>query len=319
MDIRRLRYFLAVAETGHITRAAQGLGLQQPPLSQQIRALEAQLGLALFRRHAKGVTLTDAGRELQREARRIVDTVDEIRARMARYAAGRCGRLAVGFTSSAAAHAFTPSVLRACRSEYPEIDLQITENNAAGLIEALVEQRLHFGFLRVPVARPTGLVFKTLLSEPAVLALPVDHPLAQRWKPTQAVPLKALRDEALILVRRPGAPGLYANLLARLAELDVPVRVVAEVERMMSNINLVASGTGISIVPASMQGTHPHSVVYRALPRSAGIEAPITLAYRSESSGPTADRFLALVQRIAGRKAGANVKPGVASARPGTV
>lgn len=299
MELRRLRYFLAVAETGHITRAAEGLGLQQPPLSQQIQALEAQLGLALFKRHAKGVTLTDAGRELQGEARRIVDAMDQLQVRMARYAAGRRGLLAVGFTSSTAAHAFTPSVLRACRSEYPEIDLQISENNAAELIEALVEHRLHFGFLRVPVARPPQLVFETLLSEPAVLVLPVDHPLAQRYKPTQAVPLQALRDEALILVRRPGAPGLYANLLARLDALQVPVRVVAEVERMMSNINLVASGTGISVVPASMQGAHPQSVVYRALPRSSGIEAPITLVYRSESGGPMADRFLALVRRIA--------------------
>lgn len=301
MEIRRLRYFLAVAQAGHITRAAEQLGLQQPPLSQQIRALEEELGLALFTRHAKGVTLTDAGRELQAEAQRIVDSMAQLTRRMARFAAGRQGQLAVGFTSSAAAHAFTPSVLRACRSEYPDIDLQISENNAAELIEALAEYRLHFGFLRVPVAQPEGLAFETLLVEPAVLVLPVDHPLARRYKPSQAVPLAALRDEALILVRRPGAPGLYANLLSRLQEAGVPVRVVAEVERMMSNVNLVASGTGISIVPASMQGAHPGSVVYRSLPADAGIEAPITLAYRQASSGPVADRFLALVRRIAGQ------------------
>jgi DNA-binding transcriptional LysR family regulator len=119
------------------------------------------------------------------------------------------------------------------------------------------------------------------------------------------VPLEALSDEALILVRRPGAPGLYANLLARLHERDVPVRVVAEVERMMSNINLVASGTGISIVPASMQGAHPGSVVYRPLPADAGLEAPITLVHRMESSGPVFDRFLALVRRQARQAAGA--------------
>ena len=299
MEIRRLRYFLAVAETGHITRAAEQLGLKQPPLSQQIRALEEELGLALFKRHAKGVTLTDAGRELQTEARRIVDSMALLTQRMQRFAAGRRGLLSIGFTSSAAAHAFTPRVLRECRSEYPDVDLQISENNAAELIEALAEHRLHFGFLRVPVARPDGLVFETLLTEPAVLALPVDHALAQRYKPTQAVPLEALRGEALILVRRPGAPGLYANLLARLEQRGVAVHVVAEVERMMSNINLVASGTGISIVPASMQGAHPHSVVYRSLARDAGLEAPITLVYRSESSGAVTDRFLALVRRIA--------------------
>ncbi len=299
MQISRLRYFLAVANAGHITRAAAALGMQQPPLTQQIKALEAELGLALFVRHPKGVTLTDAGRELQAEAQRIVAGMEALTQRMAHFAAGRRGQLAVGFTSSAAAHVFTPSVLRACRSEYPDIELQISENNAAELIEAIAAHRLHFGFLRVPVDRPAGLCFETLLTEPAVLALPVDHALARRYKPTQAVPLEALRDEALILVRRPGAPGLYANLLARLHERGVAVRVVAEVERMMSNINLVASGTGVSIVPASMQGAHPGSVVYRALAADAAIEAPITLVHRAESSGPVFDRFQALVRRIA--------------------
>ena len=299
MDIRRLRYFLAVADLGHISKAALQLGMKQPPLSQQVRALEEELGLALFVRHAKGVTLTDAGRELQPHARQLVDCTDLLQERMARYAAGRRGLLAVGFTSSAAAHAFTPSVMRACRREYPEIDLQISENNAAELIEALSAHRLHFGFLRVPVARPPGLVFETLLTEAAVLALPLDHPLAQRFKPHQAVPLQALRDESLILVRRPGAPGMYANLLARLDQAGVPVRVVAEVERMMSNINLVASGTGISVVPASMQGTHAHSVVYRSLAKDAAVEAPITLARREDSDGAICDRFLALARRTA--------------------
>ena len=316
MEIRHLRYFLAVAGTGHITRAAAQLGLQQPPLSQQIRALEGELGVALFKRHAKGVTLTAAGRELQANASRLVEGMDLLQQRMQRFAAGRLGQLAIGFTSSAAAHAFTPRVLRACRSEYPDIDLQITENNAAELIEALVAHRLHFGFLRVPVARPAGLEFETLLSEPAVLALPVDHPLALRYKPKQVVPLQALRDEALILVRRPGAPGLYANLLARLEQCGVPVRVVAEVERMMSNINLVASGSGISIVPASMQGAHAGSVVYRALPRDAGLDAPITLVYRSQSDGAASDRFLALVRRMAPPLAPPLVPPLVPSLVP---
>jgi len=298
MEIRHLRYFLAVAETGHITRAARQLGLQQPPLSQQIQALEVELGLSLFIRHAKGVTLTEAGLELQLAARALVGGMDQLVRRMAQFAAGRQGRLAVGFTSSAAAHRFTPHVLRACRSEYPDIELQITESNAAELIEALSEHRMHFAFLRVPVARPEGLAFETLLVEPSVLALPLDHPIARRYKPLQVVPLQALRDEGLILVRRPGAPGLYANLLSCLLEANVPVRVVAEVERMMSNINLVASGTGISIVPASMKGAHAGSVVYRALPALPALQAPITLAYRRESSGPVADRFLALVRRL---------------------
>ncbi|PZQ62239.1 MAG: LysR family transcriptional regulator, partial [Variovorax paradoxus] len=106
MEMRPLRYFAAVAETGHMTRAAEQLGIQQPPLSQQIKALERQLGLQLFKRHPRGVTLTDAGRQFQVEAQRMLGHMAALEARMQRVAQGEEGVLAVGFTSSAAAHAF---------------------------------------------------------------------------------------------------------------------------------------------------------------------------------------------------------------------
>lgn len=304
MDIRHLRCFLAVAEQGHITRAAAQLGMQQPPLSQLIRTLESELGLGLFVRHPKGVTLTDAGRQLQADARPVLDAMAQLRQRMQAVARGQRGALAVGFTSSAAAHAYIPGVLRECRALYPEIDLRISEHNAADVIEAVAARQLHFGFVRVPVARPDGLCFEQLLTEAAVLALPLDHPLARRYKPSQRVPLQALAGERLILVRRPSAPGFYANLLAQMHHLGVPVTVAAEVERMMTNINLVASGAGISIVPASMQSAHPQSVAYRALPRSAGIEAPITLVWHRDLGGEVARGFLGLARRIAGEMPG---------------
>ena len=179
MELRHLRYFLAVADTGHITRAAELLGMQQPPLSQQIRALEEELGIALFRRHPKGVDLTDAGLELQGEATRLLADFTAMRDRMQAFARGERGRIHVGFTSSAAAHAFTPEVLRLCRGRHPDIALDVSENNAAEITEAVQAGRMHCGFLRVPVARPEGLVFETLLQEPALLAIPVDHRLAR--------------------------------------------------------------------------------------------------------------------------------------------
>lgn len=299
MDIHRLRCFLTVADTGHVTRAATRLGMQQPPLSQQIRALETELGLVLFERHAKGVTLTAPGRELQAATRPLVEQFDRLAERMQRVAAGDAGTLAVAFTSSAAAHAFTPRVLRECRAAHPDVELRIGEANAAEIIESVAARRVQAGFLRVPVSRPEGVCFEPLLSEPAVLALPVDHPIARRHKPSAVVPLQALAGEKLILVRRPGAPGLYANLLARLAQLGIAVQVVAEVERMMSNINLVASGSGVSIVPASMRGAHPQSVVYRDLPSDPAIEAPITLVWHRDDGDAVTQRFLALVRRTA--------------------
>ena len=205
MELRHLRYFLAVADTGHITRAAELLGMQQPPLSQQIRALEEELGIALFRRHPKGVDLTDAGLELQGEATRLLADFTAMRDRMQAFARGERGRIHVGFTSSAAAHAFTPEVLRLCRGRHPDIALDVSENNAAEITEAVQAGRMHCGFLRVPVARPEGLVFETLLQEPALLAIPVDHRLAR--DASRPVALRQLDGERLILVRRTGAPG----------------------------------------------------------------------------------------------------------------
>jgi len=306
MDLRQLRYFVTVAETGHMTRAAAQLGIQQPPLSLQIKALEQQLGMPLLQRHPKGVSLTDGGRLMLVEAKRLLQDFSEMRERMERLASGQQGLLTVGFTSSAAAHAYTPEVLRACRSRHPGIALTLSEDNAAALIEAVARSRLHCAFVRVPVARPEGLAFETLLSEPALLAVPLDHRLAQAPRArTSAIAWTDLADEALILVRRPGAPGLYANLLALCEREGVQPqpRIAAEVERMMTNLNLVAAGAGISIVPASMRGVHAHSVVYRPLPKSALLSAPLTLVYRqADMAGPTTT-FLNLAREIAANHA----------------
>lgn len=301
MDMRQLRYFVAVAESGHMTRAAATLGIQQPPLSLQIKALETQLGLPLFHRHPKGVSLSDGGRLLLGEARRILQDVESLQQRMGRIARGQQGVLAIGFTSSAAAHAFTPEALRACRARFPDIELVLSENNAAEITQAVAAARLHAGFLRVPVSQPEGVALQTLLNEPAVVALPLDHPLARAGAGRTARPiaLKDLQDEDFILVRQPGAPGLYANLLALCAAHGVRLNVVAEVSRMMTNLNLVAAGVGISVVPASMRGTHAHAVVYRPLAAAARLDAPLTLAYRTaDCVGPTAT-FVKLVREIA--------------------
>ncbi|MBT9486274.1 MAG: LysR family transcriptional regulator [Rubrivivax sp.] len=303
MDLRHLRYFVAVAEAGHMTRAAQALGIQQPPLSQQIKALEQELGLRLFQRHAKGVHLTDAGVQLLDEARRLLADVAAMQARLQRVARGERGLLQVAFTSSAAAHAYTPRLLRECRRRYPEIALQVSESSAAEITDSLVAGRLHAGLLRVPVARPPGLQFLALLDEPALLALPVDHPLlrASGGQP-RPVALHELRDEPLILVRRPGAPGLYANLLALCEAAGFQPRIAAEVERMMSNLNLVAAGMGVSVVPASMRGAHPDAIVYCPLADGVRLDAPLTLVWRDNTAvGPVAT-FVALARTMAQEK-----------------
>lgn len=308
MELRHLRYFLAVAQAGHMTRAAEALGIQQPPLSQQIKALEQELGVVLFQRHPKGVALTEAGRQFLDEARRLMDGVAALHQRMARVARGELGQLNIGFTSSAAAHGFTPEALRECRRSQPGVSLSLTEDNAAGITEAVAAQRLHCGLIRVPVARPPGLVFETLLREPVVVALPSDHALARGRRGRAAaartpVALADLRDEGFILVRRPGAPGLYANLLALCETQGFQPRVAAEVARMGTSLNLVAAGAGVAVVPASMQGLHSHAVAYLPLLESARLDAPLTLVYRNADTGGPVAHFLAIARTTAARLA----------------
>jgi DNA-binding transcriptional LysR family regulator len=172
MELRHLRYFLAVAEERHITRAAQRLGMQQPPLSQQIRALETELAVPLFVRSARGVELTAAGQVLQGEAYAILASVSHAAAQMQQAARGQVGKLSVGFTTSAVLHPLVPGIIRAFREDHPQVELDLRENAAADLIEALVRRDIQVALLRVPVARPPELVFIELLQEELLVVLP---------------------------------------------------------------------------------------------------------------------------------------------------
>ncbi|MBX3607374.1 MAG: LysR family transcriptional regulator [Piscinibacter sp.] len=301
MDLRQLRYFLAVADAGQLTAAASRLGMQQPPLSQQIAALEQQVGLRLFTRHPKGVTLTEGGRTLAADARRLIEDFEALRSKLDAVARGHRGVLHVAFTSSAAAHRFTPAALRACRQRYPDIEWVVSERNAADITEGVSVGQLHCGFLRVPVAAPEGVRMQVLLRERVLAALPVDHPLAAR----RVLHPRDLHDQPLVLVRRPGAPGLYANLLERCTDAGATPRVVAEVERMMTGLNLVAAGVGLTVVPESMKGVHDHAIAYRALPRGVHLDAPLTLLYRADREEGALARFVALVSDLARHRAAA--------------
>ncbi len=230
----------------------------------------------------------------------MLQDMDAMKQRMVRVAKGQAGTLAVGFTSSAAAHRFMPEALREFRRAYPAVELQLREDNAAELTEALAAGRLHCGLLRVPVARPEGLVFETLLREPVLVAMPSDHRLALgRSKASRPLPLAKLCEEGIILVRRPGAPGLYADLLALCHAKGLRPRVVAEVDRMMTNLNLVAAGVGLSVVPASMTGVHAHAIAYARLADGGQLDAPLTLVSRVEEDNLPAQHFAELLRRLA--------------------
>src|SRR6266702_4086972 len=178
MELRHLRYFVAVAEEGHVTRAAERLGIQQPPLSQQIRALEAELQVQLFRRKPRGVELTQAGQALFAEAQVILQQVDHAVTATRRTARGEAGRIGLGFTSSASFHRFVPQVIRNYRETHPLVALSLEESGTGELVAALLEERLDAAFVRSPIGNVEGIAVHSVLDEAMVAALPGGHMLA---------------------------------------------------------------------------------------------------------------------------------------------
>ena len=296
MELRHLRYFVAVAEEKSVTRAAARLGIQQPPLSQQVRALERELGFELFRRVPKGVELTAAGEVFLESAKEVLARVDMAAKLAGRAALGVVGMLCVGLTSSAAMHAFAPALLRSFRETYPGVHLTMKEGNAASLTDMVLAARVDAALIRAPVSHPAGIVFRALAREEMLAVLPRGHRLAQGAD--TAIALKSLAKEPVILVRRPGAPGLYADFLEACHRAGFAPPIAAEVDSMITNVTLVAAGLGVSVVPASMRDIHRGSVVYRRIAKAARLFAPLTLVQRREDANPVTARLAALAREL---------------------
>ena len=298
MELRHLRYFVAVAEEKHVTRAAERLGMQQPPLSQQIRALERELDVQLFRRRPRGVELTTAGSTLLTEALAILSHLDHAFAATKRTARGEQGRVVVGFTSSAPFHPFVPRIIRAYRETFPLVALTLEEGGTMELIDDLREERVDVAFIRTAIANQEGLVVSPLLKEAMVLALPRTHMLARRAN--KAVSLGVLADETFIVYRRHSGPGLYDAILSACNAAGFSPRVGQEAPRIVSTLNLVAAGLGISVVPESLQRMRMDGVVFRRIGGVARPKAPLYLASRRGETSAAVRRFLGLVKQSGG-------------------
>ena len=302
MELRHLRYFIAVAEEGHITRAAERLGMQQPPLSQQIRALERELDVQLLRRKPRGVELTDAGQALLADARAVFAQIDHAVLTTRRTARGEQGRIAVGFTSSAPFHPFVPRVIRAFREAWPLVSLTLAESGTTELIDSLRNGAVDAAFIRTAVADPAGLAVTPLLEEAMLAALPTGHALAGNGTGAGAgrvLSLKALAAETFIVYRRPSGPGLYDAILAACHAAGFSPRVGQEAPRIVSTLNLVAAGLGVSLVPASLRRMQMDGVAFRPLGGTVQPKAPLILAARRGEASAVVLRFARLVRRMA--------------------
>ena len=296
MELRHLRYFVAVAEHGHITRAAESLGIQQPPLSQQIKALEEELGVQLLRRRPRGVELTDAGSAFLERARVILAEVDRAFASTRRTARGEQGRVVVGFTSSAPFHPFVPRVIRMYREASPHVSLVLEESGSSELVQGLHNEIIDAAFIRSPVADVVNLLVQPLLQEKMVVALPTGHALAEEHG---SLALSELANHTFILYKRPGAPGLYDSIITACRGAGFSPKVGQEAPRIVSTLNLVAAGLGVSVVPESLRRLQMDGVVYRELADSAELTAPLIIASRRGENSAAVQRFIDLVHRSA--------------------
>jgi DNA-binding transcriptional LysR family regulator len=302
MELRHLRYFIAVAEEGHITRAAERLGMQQPPLSQRIKAIERELDVQLFRRKARGVDLTDAGRAFLDNARAMLAHFEHTFETTRRTARGEQGRICVGVTPTSPFHPFVPRVIRAFREAYPLVFLRLEERLGNELIEQLRNERIDVAFIRTPLADPEGLVVNPLLEEPMLVALPSGHPLARSSGGGElALSLKRLARETFIVYGPPGT-AFYDVTMAACRAAGFSPRVGQEAPRITSSLNLVAVGLGISLVPASVQQMHLDGVVYCRLKGPVQPKAILNVASRRGDPSAVVRHFLNLVRGAAKKK-----------------
>jgi len=258
MELRQLKYFLAVAQERQFTRAAARLYIEQPPLSQQIKALETELGFSLFSRLPRGVEPTPAGLSLEQDVLQALALLEKGIRKAGRIARGELGTVAIGMTSSAAFHPFPLSAIRQFRAQYQDVAIDLIELNAAEILERMMVGTIQVAILRKPTDTPDGIGFELLIDEEMVVVLPTTHPLAT----AKSIRLPQLANEAFVLVRRPGAPGIYADFITACRKEGFDPHVVHEVPRMAVGINLVAAGLGVTVVPASMQRYGQYGVVY---------------------------------------------------------
>jgi DNA-binding transcriptional LysR family regulator len=297
MELRHLRYFIAVAEEGHVTRAAERLGMQQPPLSQRIKAMERELDVQLFHRRARGVELTDAGRAFFNNARAVLAQLDYTFETTRRTARGEQGRISIGIVPASPFHPLVPQAIRAFRESYPLVSVRLEERLGGDLLELLRNEQIDVAFIRIPHADQEGLVINRLLEEPMLVALPSAHALA-RSEGESPLFLKDLARETFILYGPPGV-GLREVTMAACRAAGFSPCAGQEAPRIASTLSLVAVGLGISLVPASLSHLYVDGVVYRRLRGSIQPKAPLDLASRRGDPSMVVRHFLKLVRQAA--------------------
>jgi DNA-binding transcriptional LysR family regulator len=291
MELRQLRYFVAVAQEQNFTRAARRLNIAQPPLSRQIRQLEHETGVLLIERGLRPVRLTEAGKLFYDQAVQALDHVERMVEMTRRLAAAARPRIGIGFVSSTL-YGYLPEVIRRYRVERHEVEISLLELTSLEQIPALKEGRIDVGFGRIPHGDPQ--VDRVLMrNEPLLAALPATHPLAVRAD----LRLADLAHLPLVVYPKAPRPSYADQVLALYRACGLRPPLVHEVKELQTALGLVAAESGVALVPASVARLRRDNVVYAPLDEPGAI-SPVIMSTRRDDPSPEIALILKLIKRM---------------------
>lgn len=294
MELRHLRYFIAVAEELHFTRAAERLHIGQPPLSQAIQALEVDIGAQLFARTKRSVRLTEAGKLFLTDARRILALSDQAAETARRAERGEAGELRVGFTFSTPLTPLFAAVINRYRQAYPHVTLTLHEMATLRQLDGLTQRTLDLGFIRPP-DRGHGeeLKLTPMREDPLVAVLPTTIPLAQK----KVIEMRDLKGMPFVMYPASAGTGIYPQIFRLCREAGFVPNVALEAGEASTIIGLVAAGCGVSLLPKAFDRIRMDGVCYRPIADEAATTT-LLLAQRGDEVSPLVEAFVALAMEV---------------------
>lgn len=294
MELRHLRYFVAVAEELHFTRAAERLHIGQPPLSHQIQMLEEEIGAQLFERSKRSVRLTDAGQLFLEDARRILALAEQAADKARRADRGEIGELRIGFTSATPFIAFFPNMINTYRKRFPGVTITLHEMSSMQQLAAIQERNLDLGFVRPPeLVIPKSVMLTRLRKDPLLLFMPTRHPLSKK----NVIDLRKCSDEAFVMYPKNAGTGIYPQFIQLCKAAGFEPNIVQEAREASTIIGLVAAGCGITILPESLKSIRMTGVCSRPLSGTAATTT-LMLAHRTGEMTPLIDAFYKLAVAV---------------------
>jgi DNA-binding transcriptional LysR family regulator len=293
VELRHLRYFIAVGEEEHFGRAAGRLRVVQPALTRQIRQLEEEIGYALFERLKRGVRLTEAGRSFLEEARRLLSDLERGVERTRLVAQGKVGRLRIGFADSATYSGELPSILRDFRDRWPDVRLDLFPSSSVATGAQLREHRLDMGFVYVLPTDLPQLKAHRISAERIVLAIPQSHPLVKRKR----VKLVDLKGEPCVWLPRAVAPLYYDRVLSACHAVGLTLNIVQEGNNDTTMLSLVAGGIGLSFTIKSADRRKPDSVVLKEV-EDLRLTVELSAIWRGDNKDPALRNLIEIIRKM---------------------